>query len=467
MSSEVPDHNDPFRRRMALQFPGCIADLAELLARLEFVQDDIITEIDLSHNTAVESCEGLHRFIQRLAQDDQRNCRSIDLSETGISTDTILALCAALAKCPSITRLKVASLKGPVDWERGLRALCETLSANDSIEELDMSENALGTGVSGLLNVLRGHPKLAVLRLYAVGVPEQAVPMISALQQIKDLDLGGNTCDFSEVRWNELVELRSLSLRHSPFAGSLQGLSSCPSLRSLDLTGSVLDSAGFARMCTVVASSTTLERLCLGGCSGGRIEDALAAVVKNGSITEELDFSSSSCLDVSPVNADGNGLWVDFCRRVLTVGKLKMRDSALSALHVEELVRAFYELEDPTSARVSEVDLRDNPLGDEGADWVAELLSLACVKTLLLGGNCIEDGTPVCEALRARLSTVGSMHTVLCGPSGASQNRFTREQLQWLAKVGVKDANHTAGFNATAAPFLPAAADAFRPFGQP
>jgi len=267
------------------------------------------------------------------------------------------------------------------------------------------------------------------------------------------------------VDWGELSALRRLALDRNSKAGDLSGLSNCSELRSLDLTETHLSQCGFQNMCTLVGFSKALQCLRIGGCHGGPIVLVLAAISRNTSVAEELDISGSDCSAAMSADASGAGEWVRFCRRCISIKKVRLSRCCIDATHVEELVRTFYESEDPCNAAVAELDLHANCIGDDGADWAAELLALACIKRVRLGDNAIADGTPMCEALRARLRTVGPLDAELCG-SGSTHNRFSRDQLTWLAKSGVHDAT-AAALNGGALPFYPAVADGdARPFGQ-
>jgi hypothetical protein len=285
---------------------------------------------------------------------------------------------------------------------------------------------------------------------------------------VTDLDIGGNTCNLSSVAWEHMAALKFLSLRESAAVGSLSGLIGCPLLHKLDLTNTPLSDEGLHNVCALVRKSTSLERLRI--CADeSQVTSLVEAISQNSSLSMELNVAESALTAIGSVvdgSEEADSLWTKFSRRVLKIQNVSLRDCGLGPLHVEELVRSFYELDNSTTATVQQLDLFGNPLGDDGADWAAELLALPCVKTAKLGNNSISDGTPMCEALRARLNTVGPIDAELCG-TGARGNHFSREQLQWLAKVGVKDAtaSNTGTFNTSAAPFLPVDI-AMRPFGQ-
>jgi Ran GTPase-activating protein (RanGAP) involved in mRNA processing and transport len=445
------DTQDVFRREMELRFPGAIPNASALKDRLAFVDDDIITAVDLSRNAAVdsESCHELLPFLFALAQEDQRRCKEIDLSDTSVGTDVVKLIMHLLTKSPCMSTLSLRNLSPKqADWRSIAENLGEAVKASPSLTSIDISRNPFGDEFLKPFVDAVSVSNLNRVSLNSVGL-SIAPAVEQAFRNVEHLDLGGNSFDLSRVQWESLTKLRTLILRRADAVGTLENLDRCRILQKLDLSGTKLNDAAASNLGRLLEKTASLSTLKIADCglSDAAVVTVLQSIQSNQSLAQEVDLSRAA--SAFPCDA----LWQATCKRLLRTATVLLRESSLTSAHVEELVRAFYESPLRDTVRLRELDVHGNTLNEEGADWIGELIALPTLHVLNCGNNNISDGTPIYEALCNVVQAKREFTGEVVG-AGAGANTYTKMQHEWMLQHGFKKLQ--TGYNAEARPFVPA-----------
>ncbi|CAG9460304.1 unnamed protein product [Pedinophyceae sp. YPF-701] len=246
-------------------------------------------------------------------------------------------LCARLiADDPKVRKVSAAQL-GHVGFSMDfddVRALCEALRANTTVEELDLSipearddlkghaTRAVATSGAQLIGelVLPVHPKLRVVSLENNLIGQGAMPAIAAgaakSRSLRVLRLGGNMLGAAgvaaltpalvgESALEELDLTGELSIDDEAaghIAEALKSTSACVKVLCLSRTG--VREAGAAALAAGLRDNTSLRELVLDGCAigDGGVEHLAAALEHNSSLQLlSLDNVSSSARGVNSV----------------------------------------------------------------------------------------------------------------------------------------------------------------------
>jgi Ran GTPase-activating protein (RanGAP) involved in mRNA processing and transport len=252
--------------------------------------------------------------ISRFAR--SARAEELDVHSRGICNRGLVALSAALETNKFMVRLRISA--NNVDAE-GFNAFLKALAQNETLESVDVSENALGSQATKTLttvdwsalppSVLFWTLRRCKLRASDIAGIAAALPNVPRLQL---LDVSDNSC--GEAALNNLMDCvgaheniaalrlqwNSLGIGSGRAAAAMLQKASC-NLQLLDLSWNHLGDSGVGELCQGLKSTATLRRLFLShnnmtsvGCK------ALASVMHESGggaadVLEELDVSYNNC----------------------------------------------------------------------------------------------------------------------------------------------------------------------------
>ena len=244
----------------------------------------------------------------------------IDIHSRGICNRGLVALSAALETNRFMVRLRISA--NNIDAQ-GFNTFLQALAQNETLESVDVSENAIGSQATKNLatvnwasippGVLFWTLRRCKLRASDIAGLAAALPSVARLQL---LDVSDNSC--GEAAFNALMErvgiheniaaLRlqwnSLGIGSGRAAAAMLQKASC-NLQLLDLSWNHLGDSGVSELCQGLKDTATLRRLFLShnnmtsvGCK------ALASVMHESGggaadVLEELDVSYNNCRSVA------------------------------------------------------------------------------------------------------------------------------------------------------------------------
>ena len=240
----------------------------------------------------------------------------VDVHSRGICNRGLVALSAALETNRFMVRLRISA--NNID-ALGFNAFLKALAQNETLESVDVSENALGSqATKNLATVDWASMPPAVLfwtlrrcKLRASDLAGLAAALQGA-PRLQLLDVSDNSC--GEAAFNNLMasvgdheniaalrqQWNSLGIGSGRAAAAMLQKASC-NLQLLDLSWNHLGDSGVAELCQGLKETATLRRLFLShnnmssvGCS------ALASVMHESGggaadVLEELDVSYNNC----------------------------------------------------------------------------------------------------------------------------------------------------------------------------
>jgi Ran GTPase-activating protein (RanGAP) involved in mRNA processing and transport len=252
--------------------------------------------------------------ISRFAR--SARAEELDVHSRGICNRGLVALSAALETNRFMVRLRISA--NNIDAE-GFNAFLKALAQNETLESVDVSENALGSQATKTLttvdwsalppSVLFWTLRRCKLRASDIAGIAAALPNVPRLQL---LDVSDNSC--GEAALNNLMDCvgaheniaalrlqwNSLGIGSGRAAAAMLQKASC-NLQLLDLSWNHLGDSGVGELCQGLKSTATLRRLFLShnnmtsvGCK------ALASVMHESGggaadVLEELDVSYNNC----------------------------------------------------------------------------------------------------------------------------------------------------------------------------
>ncbi|XP_069461369.1 NACHT, LRR and PYD domains-containing protein 3-like isoform X2 [Ambystoma mexicanum] len=417
---------------------------------MEHVEAIQVTRSSLQRKLSVMDCRVLAFCVKNAPVHT-----NIDISDIPLTLEHVRALTPGLAKCPSL-RLAWCEITGSC-----CAALSPALKQNQSLTELDLSDNELGgSGVTKLCEVLKDTSckiqKLGLQRCCLTG--SCCAALSSVLKQ---------NHSFMELnlRWNELGDsgmadlckglkdpsckihklwLVECSLTGSCCAALSSVLKQNQSLMELDLSWNKLGDSGVTELCEGLKDpGCKMQKLGLAWCeiTGSCCADLSSVLKQNQSLTE-LDLSDNILKD-SGVTELCEGLKYPGCK----IQKLRLDSCNLTGSCCAALSSALKQ-----NQSLTELELTVNDLGDSGVTELCEglkdpgcriqTLGLAWCKLtgsccaalssvlkqspsfskLGLSGNELEDSgvTELCDGLKDPGCKIQTLWMDDCSLTGAS-----------------------------------------------
>lgn len=424
-----------YTRHMSLLFSGCLFSAEAVSQRLDFVEDDILDDVDLSNNSVVDDSR-IGSLIQKLA--DQNGCCRLNLSGTAIESNVMSGIASLLATSSMLHTLEIKKLLSTPsrDWLSMSVSLCAGLTNSRSLMRLDISENREFSEFGA--TIVQAVQRCTSLRELAMsGIEFRVAPLLlqNAFSHLEALEIGCNHADFSAVNWSSMTNLTSLNLRGAQGIGPLEHIVTATSLKYLDVSETPLTEAGCRNISRLLQNAgCSLVSLLVAHASvdAANLLLLLQAINSNTSLRDTVDLSGS---EVGHADTETWGL---LARRLHQIRRVTLRRCGLASIHIEELVRTVFECPN-VAFTLAELDVSDNYIGDadDGADWLAELLAFPRITQLYCGNNNIKNGTAIYLKLRSQKGDRNLCCEVCASRNDAPfPNHFTFDQREWLYRNG-------------------------------
>jgi hypothetical protein len=347
---------------------------------------------------------------------ESMSLKELDIEFPLIGGPSNLALENMLTHTQSLQSLSLVCPDGLLK-DIAVVAAASGLKKNTSLRELTLECSGYATTLFPILTSLRDHPLLQTLRLRGsvVDLTGLETLLLSENSKITELDIcryyyeGPPMTGLTRVlralaRRAALTKIRLHSYPLSRDGARLLRLAlyKMPSLQSLVLTGVTLGSAGLAELAPALYRNTSIKVLNLSDNELGSTESArlLRDVLRHNKTMTALDLSRNAfgqAAGAVECIADGLGsnstlLKIDLSRCALGDDDISMLAQTLGTTLQKVALSENYigftgvgvllETMEHNSHHITDLELRDNPIGNEGASLLARALGFNALPNL-------------------------------------------------------------------------------------
>ncbi|XP_056382153.1 protein NLRC5 isoform X2 [Hyla sarda] len=331
----------------------------------------------------IDKLESLHTMIKHSA-----NLTELSISRTDLGDKGVHIICSCLTSLPSLKIIKLAYVNMS---HKCIMHLTESLKHCKSIQEIDLSNNAIGEkGTNSLAHLLTQKRNLHSINVCGCGLStnsEDGRQFIAELSKCPDL---------------QEINLQYVSLDEDSLLVLCQALPQMLSLRTLILSSNNISDVCMERLVTIMPCLKSLQKIKLSQCNISSVGGLkLAETLKQCPFVEEIDLSGN--------NFD-NKVTYDLVVALSQVQHLKvlhLRSCGLGVKSESALMEALNSCQ-----QMEDISLSENTFTEQGLQKLSEQLPcFRWLKKLDLKLCAVSDSS--CKSLAVALGCCQNLEEII------------------------------------------------------
>ena len=318
-----------------------------------------------------------------------RALKSADLSDNNIGTDGIRALCDALKTNKSLDSLTIQNRWGTQIDAAGAQLIADMLVVNSSLNSLDLCNNDLGEASETIAQAVLQHPTMEVF--CKIPMKKMREDLLTELDlHVKGIGPPGAMVIAPLLQFSRSLKSAKLGINDIGYRGTTalsDALKTNSTLEELDLGYNMIGVAGARSLADMLKDNRALISANL---ANNDIEDegaiAISAALKTNSTLTSINLGGNS---IKKGKSLADMLGVNRALKSVHLGNNSIGDEG-----TEEICKALKSNNKPNNnsynSTLEELELAGNEIGAAGARSLAEMLQFnGALTTLDLGSNDI------------------------------------------------------------------------------
>ena len=413
-SDQTHKHSLSFVREIEINHPTREEELRVVKDILPFVDRPRVIEIDRRYSRESYYAQTLESLISLIPFTG--NLQEFRFCALDLSAKSATEICRSLHQAPNLQKLALAGnpfhsserelrLRSVHMGDQECRLLATSLKYVNQLQELDLSCNLLGQGITELAKHLTSVPHLTELDLNDTQMGEEEVTAVARnlqnVAELKELDLSSNPLGqgitelakhLTSVPHLTKLDLDETQMGEEEVTAVARNLQNVAELKELDLSSNPLGQ-GITELAKHLTSVPHLTKLDLDETQMGEEEvTAVARNLQNVAELKELYLLS---------NPLGQGITelAKYLTSVPHLTNLGLSDTQMGEEEVTAVARALVYVPE-----LVWLNLSDNPLGRGVNELIQHLSSVPQLKDLWLSGVKMtkKEASELCTAVRGR-----------------------------------------------------------------